>query len=76
MRESRLGRWVARISVTLGLGVAVIGGVAVLSADPAGAASAPATLGPASNTSLGSTSTFTGNSTVTIYQTENEIIWW
>src|SRR3954471_14866580 len=55
MRESRLGRWVARISVTLGLGAAVLGGVAVLSASPAGAAPTSNTLVPAADTPFGST---------------------
>lgn len=72
MRESRLGRWVARISVTFGLGAAVLGGVAVLSAGSAGAAPASTTLSPASDTSFG----YTGNTTVAVYQTENEIVWW
>ena len=72
MRESRLGRWVARISVTFGLGAAVLGGVAVLSAGSAGAAPASTTLSPASDTPFG----YTGNSSVAVYQTENEIVWW
>ena len=72
MRESRLGRWVARISVTLGLVAAALGGVAVLSAGSADAASAPTTLGPASNTSFG----YTGNTSVAIYDTEADVTWW
>jgi hypothetical protein len=35
MRASKLGRWVARTSVTLGLGVAIAGTAAVLTAGPA-----------------------------------------
>lgn len=74
MRESRLGRWVARISVTLGLGAAVLGGVVVMSAGSAGAAPAPPALSPASGTSFGYTGTITAQSVS--FQIEAEEIWW
>jgi len=75
MRESRLGRWVARISVTLGLGAAVFGGVAVLSVASAGATPVPATSSPAADTSFGSTSPFTVNQPVG-YQIPEDSVWW
>src|SRR2546430_15533575 len=71
MRESRLGRWVARISVTFGLGAAVLGGVAVLLAGFAGGAPASATVGPAFDFSF----RYTRTTTVPVLLNRNKNRW-
>jgi len=76
MRESRLGRWVARTSVTLGLSVVALGGVAVLSAGSAMAApGAGATLTPVTNTSLSSTGTVYKLGPAGVNQPD-DWVWW
>jgi hypothetical protein len=75
MRESRLGRWVARISVTLGLGVAVVGGVAVLSAGSAMAAPHVTSVRSAAATTISYASTNVVK-TGMVFETTSDIVWW
>jgi hypothetical protein len=75
MRESRLGRWVARISVSLGLGIAVVGGVAVLSAGSAMAAPHVTSVRSAATTTISYASTNVAK-TGMVFETTSDLVWW
>ena len=76
MHETRLGRWVARASVTLGLGLVALGGVATLSAGTALAAPVSGTtLAPATNGTFGSTSTAQRLGPAGVNQPD-DLVWW
>lgn len=76
MPKNKLGRWVARIAVTLGLGVAVAGGAAVLSTGSALAAPSPTTVHQAPDASISYTGSTDATQTTPTYQLEDDAVWW